>query len=132
MNFEIITNVSHSNAHGELFVFENLKNVPFAIKRVYCIKNVPSTSIRGGHAHTQLEQLVICLAGSCKFLLDDGTTKTIVELYSPQQGLFIGKNLWRDMYDFSPDCILMVLASDFYDPEEYIRDYPTFLSICSA
>lgn len=131
MNFQLMKNTVHSSIHGELFVFENLKNVPFAIKRVYCIKNVPSSSLRGEHAHTKLEQLVICLSGSCKFLLDDGKSKKVIELNSPHTSLFIGKNLWREMYDFSPDCILMVLASDFYDPEEYIRDYQTFLKLCS-
>ncbi|OGI29253.1 MAG: dTDP-6-deoxy-3,4-keto-hexulose isomerase, partial [Candidatus Melainabacteria bacterium RIFOXYA12_FULL_32_12] len=82
---------------------------------------------RGKHAHTDLEQIIVCVNGSCKFLLDDGIRKEIVELSRPDLGLYIGKNMWREMFDFSHGCVLMVLANKHYDENEYIRDYDKFL-----
>ncbi len=132
MNFQLIVNECHSSEKGSLFVFESLKTVPFDIKRVFFIKDVPHNCRRGQHAHKTVKQFVTCLAGTCKFILDDGKSKQTIHLSSSSQGLYIDIRIWGEMYDFSPDCILMVLASDFYDPEEYVRDYQTFLSICCA
>ena len=128
-NCKLIQSESHHDNNGQLFVFENLKTVPFEIKRVYSIKNVLHNTTRGKHAHTLLKQVVICLSGSCKFLLDDGSNKEVIELNNPEIGLYIGTYVWREMFDFSEDCILMVLASEFYDAHEYIRNYKDFLKI---
>lgn len=83
---------------------------------------------RGLHAHKSLEQILICIHGSCKILLDNGNEKKIVPLEKPYEGLYIANDMWREMYDFSPDAVLLVLASDFYDEKDYIRDYNEFLT----
>lgn len=82
---------------------------------------------RGFHAHKTLQQILICTSGSCKIHLDDGTETAEITLDKPYEGLFIGSNLWREMYDFSPDAVLMVLASQMYDEGDYIRNYDEFL-----
>ena len=83
---------------------------------------------RGFHAHKTLKQILICIHGSCKVLLDNGQEKKIVSLEKPYEGLYISHNMWREMYDFSPDAVLMVLASEYYDESDYIRDYDQFLN----
>lgn len=82
---------------------------------------------RGFHAHKCLEQILICIHGSCKILLDNGKEKEIVSLDKPYEGLYVSNDMWREMYDFSPDAVLMVLASEFYDESDYIRDYDEFI-----
>ena len=82
--------------------------------------------VRGKHAHLRLQQVVVCVSGSCVFYLDDGTHREEVLLNKPNIGLYIGKNIWREMKNFSKDCVLLVLADDYYDEKEYIRDYRTF------
>ncbi len=82
---------------------------------------------RGYHAHKSLEQILICIHGSCKILLDNGTEKKKVFLEKPYEGLYVPNNMWREMYDFSEDAVLMVLASDFYKENDYIRDYDQFV-----
>lgn len=84
--------------------------------------------VRGKHAHKSLEQILVCIHGSCKVLLNDGKERKVVPLEKPYEGLYVANNIWREMYDFSEDAVLMVLASDFYNEEDYIRDYDTFLS----
>ena len=84
---------------------------------------------RGFHAHKNLKQILICIHGSCKVLLDNGKEKKIVSLEKPYEGLYIPHNMWREMYDFSPDAVLMVLASEVYKEEDYIRDYDAFLEM---
>lgn len=111
---------------GKLISLEENKNIPFEIKRVYYIYDTSSEVTRGKHAHPHLQQVIVCVHGKCKFLLDDGLKKEIVELSSPDKGLFIGENIWREMYDFTPDCVLMVLANEYYNEEEYIRNYTDF------
>ena len=128
-NCKLIPSESHHNATGQLFVFENLKTIPFEIKRVFYIANVKGNITRGMHANIKTQMYLFCIKGSCKFLLDDGTNKDIVELDTPEIGLYIGTYVWREMFDFSEDCILMVLASEFYDANEYIRNYEDFLKI---
>ena len=83
--------------------------------------------VRGYHAHKSLEQILICIHGSCKILLDNGKEKKIVPLEKPYEGLYVANNMWREMYDFSADSVLMVLASELYDENDYIRDYDEFL-----
>jgi len=103
--------------------------VPFEIKRVYYIYDTQAGVARGFHAHKALKQVAVCVSGSCRFLLDDGANKEEVVLNSPTQGLLIEHMVWREMYDFSEDCVLMVLASEHYDEADYIRDYDAFSSI---
>ena len=83
---------------------------------------------RGFHAHKSLEQILICIHGTCKILLDSGTEKKIVSLEKPYEGLYIASDMWREMFDFSPDAVLLVLASDYYEEEDYIRNYEEFLA----
>ena len=82
---------------------------------------------RGYHAHKSLEQILICIHGSCKILLDNGTEKKVVPLEKPYEGLYVANNMWREMYDFSFDAVLLVLASELYDESDYIRNYDKFL-----
>jgi UDP-2-acetamido-3-amino-2,3-dideoxy-glucuronate N-acetyltransferase len=117
-----------SDSRGDLLSLEQMKNVPFDIKRVYCLTKLEASQPRGFHAHRNLQQLVVCLAGRCRFVLDDGKQKHDVWLESSRQGLLLGNQIWREMHDFSADCVLMVLASDYYDEADYIRDYQEFLA----
>lgn len=111
---------------GNLVSFEGNRNIPFNIKRVYCIYATKDNVIRGLHAHKTLKQVAIALKGSCKFILDDGLKREEIILNSQTQGLLIDSCLWREMHDFSEDCVLMVLASQLYDESDYIRDYKEF------
>jgi dTDP-4-dehydrorhamnose 3,5-epimerase-like enzyme len=103
------------------------KAVPFDIKRVYYIYHTAKGVSRGYHAHKNLKQVAICLAGKCRMVLDDGTSREEVWLESPTKGLVIEDGIWREMHDFSEDCVLLVLASEHYDEADYIRDYDEFL-----
>lgn len=126
--FRLINLKVFSDARGSLIALEQNKNVPFNIKRVYYIFNTRKDMSRGFHAHKKLEQLLICINGSCKIKVDDGKNTKIFELFSPDQGLYIGKNIWREMFAFSKGCILLVIASSYYNSKEYIRNYEEFLS----
>lgn len=121
----------HGDARGQLVALEEKKEIPFDIKRVYYIYNTLEGVHRGFHAHKSLKQLLICVHGSCKILLDNGQEKETVLLDKPYEGIFIQNNIWREMYDFSPDAVLLVLASDIYDESDYIRDYGQFLNFVS-
>jgi dTDP-4-dehydrorhamnose 3,5-epimerase-like enzyme len=123
INFDI-----RGDSRGSLIALEKEHNVPFDIKRVYYIFDTVDGVRRGFHAHKNLKQLAICVKGSCKFLLDDGTDKNIYNLNEPTKGLYIEGLIWREMFDFSPDCVLMVLADAYYDEADYIRDYADFLA----
>ena len=112
---------------GSLISLEGNKDIPFEIKRVYYIFDTQVNVARGFHAHKQLQQLAICVKGKCKMLLDDGTKKEEVWLDSPNKGILIKDLIWREMHDFSEDCVLMVLASEHYDESDYIRDYDEFM-----
>ena len=117
----------HGDDRGMLVALEEYKDIPFEIKRVYYMYDTKKDVHRGFHAHKSLEQILICIHGSCKVLLDNGTEKKIVSLEKPYEGLYIANNMWREMYDFSEDAVLMVLASEYYTEEDYIRDYNEFL-----
>lgn len=119
--------VAHGDSRGQLVALEEYKEVPFEVKRVYYIYDTLANVRRGFHAHKDLEQVLVCVNGSCKILVDDGKEKAEVELSDPCEGLYIGNNIWREMYDFSPDAVLLVLASKPYDERDYIRDYTVFL-----
>lgn len=118
----------HGDERGQLVALEEQKEIPFPIKRVYYMYDTAEGVTRGKHAHKSLEQILICVHGSCKILLDDGREKEIVVLDQPNLGLYVSNVMWREMFDFSPDAVLMVLASEPYDEADYIRDYDTFLA----
>ena len=117
----------HGDDRGQLIALEEYKDIPFDIKRVYYIYGTLEGVRRGFHAHKNLEQILVCVHGSCKILLDNGTEKEIVPLEDPCEGLYISNDMWREMYDFSPDAVLLVLASQPYDEADYIRNYDDFL-----
>ena len=129
-NCKFITLKKHCEGdRGQLLALEGLKDVPFEIKRIYAIVNVTNNVTRGRHAHIRLEQVAFCLSGSCRFLLDDGRNRGSIKLNASEIGLYIGKLVWREMFDFSQDCVLTVLASEPYDADDYVRDYKEFLKI---
>lgn len=117
----------HGDDRGQLVALEEFKDIPFKIKRVYYIYDTLKDVTRGYHAHRNLKQILICIHGSCKIRLDNGKEKKIVPLEKPYEGLYIENNIWREMFDFSPDAVLLVLASELYDESDYIRDYDEFL-----
>ena len=117
----------HGDQRGQLVALEQFKDIPFEIKRVYYMYDTGEGVHRGFHAHKSLEQILICIHGSCKVLLDNGSEKKIVSLEKPYEGLYIANDMWREMYDFSRDAVLLVLASDYYNEEDYIRDYEEFM-----
>lgn len=117
------------DGRGDLVALEGNKNIPFVIKRVYFLKNMKSDHPRGFHAHKKLKQIMICLAGTCQMLLDNGRSKESIQLNSFSKGLVIENMIWHEMHDFSEDCILMILADEFYDEQDYIRDYQEFISL---
>jgi UDP-2-acetamido-3-amino-2,3-dideoxy-glucuronate N-acetyltransferase len=112
---------------GYLSFGEIDSHLPFVPKRYFLVYNVPSKEIRGEHAHKTLEQLLICVKGTCRVLLDDGNVRSEVLLDSPRTGVFIPAMVWGVQFDYSPDAVLLVLASDKYDADDYIRDYDEFL-----
>lgn len=103
------------------------KAVPFDIKRVYYIYRTGEGVSRGFHAHRNLKQVAICVAGKCRMVLDNGLSREETWMTSPTRGLLIESMVWREMHDFSPDCVLLVLASEHYDEADYIRDYSEFI-----
>ncbi|MBR5929808.1 MAG: WxcM-like domain-containing protein [Prevotella sp.] len=113
---------------GNLTVAEQLKDVPFTIKRAYWVYDVPGGESRGGHAHKRLQQFVIALSGSFHVTLDNGREKKTVLLNHPWQGLLIDTNTWRTLDDFSSGAVCLVLASELYDEDDYIYDYDEFLA----
>ena len=116
----------YGDERGSLISLEANKNIPFEIKRVYYIFDTKDGVRRGFHAHKNLEQVLICVSGSCDILLDDGIEKNVIKLENRNEGIHIKNLIWREMFNFSSDCVLMVLASDFYDEEDYIRDHYEF------
>lgn len=119
----------HGDERGQLVALEEFKDIPFQVKRVYYMYDTIAGVVRGKHAHRRLEQILVCIHGSCKIRLDNGHEKKIVPLERPYEGLYVGHSMWREMYDFSPDAVLMVLASEYYDESDYIRDYDEFLAM---
>ncbi|MEP6906922.1 MAG: FdtA/QdtA family cupin domain-containing protein [Pseudoxanthomonas sp.] len=127
MEIERIQLHKHGDNRGMLIALEQDGNVPFAIRRVYYIFATKNDVHRGRHAHRHLNQLAVAVRGSVTFLLDDGSGAVEVVLDDPSQGLLMGSMVWRELYDFSDDCVLMVLADHLYDPDDYITDYADFL-----
>lgn len=117
----------HSERKGNLTVIENGQTLPFDVKRVYYLYDVPGGESRGAHAHKNLEQFIVAASGSFKVTLDDGVCKRSFFLNRPYQGLYVKPGMWRDLDDFSSGAVCMVLASEVYQKEDYIRDYEEFL-----
>ena len=118
----------HGDDRGSLVALENQKDYPFDVKRVYYIFDTLPNVRRGFHAHKKLQQVLICVNGSCKIHLDNGLGETAeVLLDNPSKGLFLSADMWREMYDFSEGAVLLVLASEYYDEKDYIRDYDEFV-----
>lgn len=117
---------------GSLVALEANRQIPFDIKRVYYIYGTSQGVARGFHAHKNLRQVAICLKGSCRFVMDDGKDKQDVILATPDKGLLIDAMQWHEMYDFSEDCVLMVLANQLYDELDYIRDYDKFIEAANT
>ncbi len=129
MSYRLIYFRTMGDDRGKLIALENNKEIPFAIKRVYYIFDTSPDKPRGAHAHKDLEQVIIAMDGACEFVLDDGVKKETIKLNRPDMGLYIGRNVWREMCNFSYGCKLVILASDFYNENEYIRDYQEFIGL---
>ena len=115
------------NEAGNITVVVNGKNIPFDVKRVYYLYDIPAGESRGGHAHYELEQYIIAASGSFDVLLDDGKNRKTITLNRPNYALHIVPGLWRELDNFSSGSICLVLASHKYDEKDYIRDYDNFL-----
>ncbi len=132
MDIKLLKFQPHGDERGQLVAAEIDKEIPFEIKRVYYIYDTLEGVRRGFHAHLKLEQILICVSGSCKIHLDNGKETAEVLLDKPYEGLYISNNMWREMYDFSKDAVLLVLASELYDEKDYIRDYDTFIEMVKS
>lgn len=117
----------HSDRKGNLSVVENGKDVPFEVRRVYYLYDVPGGESRGGHAHKALRQLIVAVSGSFSVTLDDGKDNKTFVLNRPYQGLLVAPGIWRTLDDFSSGSVCLVLASEKYDEGDYIREYEEFL-----
>jgi dTDP-4-dehydrorhamnose 3,5-epimerase-like enzyme len=124
---KIIILNKHHQPQGNLTVVENSKDVPFDVKRVYYSYDIPNGKARGAHAHKKLYQLLVAASGCFTVTLDDGTVKRTFMLNHPYQGLLIVPGIWRTLDEFSPGSVCLCLASEKYDPSDYIRDYDEFL-----
>lgn len=116
-----------TDKRGTLVSIDGSKSISFDVKRIYYLFGSSKDVSRGHHAHKNLKQLVICISGSCKIILDDGTIREEYLMNSKIEGLLIEGLIWREMHEFSEDCILLVLASELFDESDYIRDYNEFI-----
>lgn len=124
----LITFDKNHQIKGNLTAVSNFKQIPFDIKRIYYLYDVPGGLSRGGHAHKDLQQLVVALSGSFDITLDDGKVKRTFQLSRPNIGLLVPSGLWRELYNFSSGSICMVLASELYNENDYLRDYCEFIN----
>jgi len=131
-NIQIINFPSLGDDRGSLVAIEAKFTVPFEVKRVYYIFETKFGVARGFHAHRELQQVAICVSGKCRMLVADGMQRKDVWLDSPTKGLLIGGMVWREMHDFSPDCVLLVLANQHYNEDDYIRSYDEFKRVLST
>jgi hypothetical protein len=114
------------NLAGNLTSLENNKNIPFEVKRIYYLYDVPGGEDRGGHAHLELQQFIVAVSGAFDVLLNDGINKKIIHLDRPYIGLHIVPGIWRELLNFSSGAICLVLASEKFQEDDYIRDYDKF------
>lgn len=124
-----ITFQPKGDAKGWLIALQAGEQVPFAIQRIYYIYATDAGVRRGRHAHRRLRQMAICVAGSCRFIMDDGFKRQVITLDKNTEGLLIEPMIWHEMEAFSANCVLLVLASDRYDETEYIRNYEEFVAL---
>jgi len=129
VNYEILNFKTLGDERGSLIAIEDGYNAPFPIKRVYYIFDTKKDVIRGYHAHINLQQIAIAVRGSCTFIVDNGTKREEINLTTPNQGLLIEGLIWREMKNFTEDCVLVVLASEHYNENDYIREYDKFIGI---
>lgn len=132
MDYSLIDFKIMGDERGYLVALEGEESVPFKIRRVYYIYDTDRYAVRGRHAHYNLEQAIICVSGSCDFILDDGKERVTIPLNNPAQALYIKNNIWREFTNFSDDCVVMVLANQYYTPDDYIRDYNKFLEVVNS
>ena len=112
-----------------MIALEGLKEIPFEVKRVYYIYAISPGAVRGLHAHKDLKQLYVCMSGSCDVYLDDGRQQQTISLTGPNEAIYFdGQVIWREITNFSSGAVLLVLASELYDPDDYIKDYQSFLT----
>jgi len=128
MKFELVDFKRIEDGRGKLVVFEENNNCPFEVKRAFFMYENRTKAVRGAHANKESQFLLIPVKGSCKVQIDDGHNRTIFELNTPTNGLFIGRMVWKEMFDFSQDCVLLALSDRKYDPTEYIRNFDEFLA----
>lgn len=122
---------SYPDERGTLVSLVDADSMPFDVKRIYYIVGTKKGISRGKLAHKRLEQVLVCVSGSCKVLLDNGKEKNIIEL-SGHKALYINKGIWREMFDFSSDCVLVSVNNEYYEENEIIRDYDEFLEFSSS
>jgi len=127
MNYKLINMQTFGDERGHLISMQDNTNCPFDVKRAFYIFDTKPGVVRGAHANRNSEFCLIAINGSCKIKVDDGKKQEIVELNNPKTALYLDKMLWKEMYDFSYNAILLVLANTLYDENEYIRDYDEFL-----
>lgn len=118
----------HHNEKGNISVVENCKTVPFDVKRIYYLYDVPGGESRGGHAHKELQQFIVAASGSFDVIVDDGDSKRTFTINRPYRGLLLVPGIWRELDNFSSGSVCLVLASHLYDASDYIRDYDAFLA----
>lgn len=129
MEYEIVPLLTRGDERGYLVAIEENKDINFDIKRVYYIFDTDKNIRRGFHAHYKTRQFAIAVYGSCTFLLDDGRSKVYKKLDTANKGIYIEPMIWHEMYDFSENCVLLVLADEYYDESDYIRNYNDFISL---
>ena len=126
---KLIEFTQKGDERGHLVIVEGNQDIPFDIKRVFYIYGSDKNVVRGKHANYRTEFMLINVAGTSKVRVDDGTSEKEFELNRPHMGIYLPKLVWKDMYDFSEDSVLLVLASEHYDASEYIRDYDSYLEV---
>lgn len=131
MRYSLIKFKVHGDHNGKLIALEKNDDFPFDIKRVYYIFDSSKDVIRGKHAHKNLQQVIICARGECDFIIDDGSVREKIKLNDPSQGLYLNSCVWREFSNFSSDCLIIVLASEYYNKDDYIHNYDEFIKICA-
>lgn len=126
MDYKLLKFQERGDSRGYLVAIEGQKEIPFDIKRIFYIYGSDSEVVRGQHANRKSEFVLINISGSSKVRVSDGSTSEVVELNRPHMGIYLPRMMWKDMFDFSPDSVLLVLASEYYDPQEYVKDFEEY------